>query len=74
MRVFHSPGLQILRFSGCQSFFTKQLHCRFEIAVVCLGVNEITTETGVPVWIETYGALLDLLRGLLAALVARFIL
>lgn len=35
---------------------------RFDAAVICLGVNEVTTETGIPAWIGTYGRLLDHLR------------
>jgi hypothetical protein len=35
---------------------------RVDAAVTCLGVNEVTTETGIPRWIETYRHLLDHLR------------
>lgn len=32
---------------------------RFDAAIVCLGVNDVTTETGIARWLETYSRVLD---------------
>lgn len=32
---------------------------KFDVVVICLGVNDITTETGVKTWLETYTRLLE---------------
>jgi len=35
---------------------------RFDVAVICLGVNDATTEVPVPAWLASYAALLDRLH------------
>lgn len=35
---------------------------QFDTAILCLGVNDVTTETGIDRWLEIYARLLDLLE------------
>ena len=37
----------------------ERLDGSFDLAIILLGVNDVTTETGIAPWLETYGQILD---------------